>query len=488
MGGFRGGRGGGGREGGGGGERGGHMHGGRGGFDRVLERLQTIQGQSTVDLPPLDNTEKKFNGRSRLYVGNMTNDTTEEQLKEIMAQYGEVGEIFYNREKNFAFLRMGSRLEAEKAKRELDGQLRNGRALKVRFAPHQGAVKVSNLGPWVSNELLHKCFSIFGDIERAIVHVDDRGRSKGEGIVEFERKPNALEAVRRCSEGCFFLTASLRPVIAEMLEETDDDDGMQEKMLPKRNAEYHVERETGPRFAQGSSFEFEYGSKWKALYEMKKQKLEALEREMKLEEDKLVAQMEYARYEHETEHLRDQLRQREANREQQKSAWEMKERQMEEMMKREQERRQQEEQNLMNRMQQQDTNMRQKQQENSLFMQAQELNNMLDQQEAAMNNQGGGGSGGPPPPPSAFTGNNRNGGGGGGNQGFSGGNRGGGGGGGGNFNRNAFNNDNSGFGGMGGGFQGGNQGGGGGFQGGNQGFGGRPWQEDGPGGKRSRRY
>ena len=29
---------------------------------------------------------------------------------------------------------------------------------------------------------------------------------------------------------------------------------------------------------------------------MKKQKLEALEREMKLEEDKLIAQMEYARY------------------------------------------------------------------------------------------------------------------------------------------------------------------------------------------------
>ena len=35
------------------------------------------------------------------------------------------------------------------------------------------------------------------------------------------------------------------------------------------------------------SFEFEYGAKWKALYDMKKQKLESLEREMKLEEDNL---------------------------------------------------------------------------------------------------------------------------------------------------------------------------------------------------------
>ena len=47
----------------------------------------------------------------------------------------------------------------------------------------------------------------------------------------------------------------------------------------------------GPRFAEPGGFEFEYGAKWKALYEMKKQKLQALEREMKLEEDKLIAQV-----------------------------------------------------------------------------------------------------------------------------------------------------------------------------------------------------
>merc|ERR1719336_2805038 len=162
-----------------------------------------------------------------------------------------------------------------------------------------------------------------------------------------------MEALRRCQEGVFFLTASLRPVIVELIEDPDDDDGLMEKNLYKKSQEFGMEREVGPRFANFGSFEFEYGEKWKQLYEMKKQKLEALDREMKLEEDKLIAQMEYARYEHETEHLREQLRQREANRDQQKSAWEMKERQMEEMMKKEAERRAQDEQNLMNRMQQQ---------------------------------------------------------------------------------------------------------------------------------------
>ena len=237
-----------------GGGRGGHggRSGGPGGQgdkgmmsrDRVLDKLMSIQGP-THELAPLETTEKKFSGRARLYIGNLTPDTTEEHLKEIMGQHGEVGEIFFNTEKHFAFLRMATRTEAEKAKRELDGQMRNGRALKVRFAPHQGAIKVTNLGPWVSNELLQRAFSIFGDIERCLVLVDDRGRTKGEGIVEFERKGSALEAVKRCREGCFFLTSSLRPAVVDLVEDAEDDDGLQEKMLPKRNPDFHSEREVG---------------------------------------------------------------------------------------------------------------------------------------------------------------------------------------------------------------------------------------------------
>lgn len=44
-------------------------------------------------------------------------------------------------------------------------------------------------------------------IERAIVVVDDRGKSTEEGIIEYARKPAAQMALRRCTEGCFFLTA-----------------------------------------------------------------------------------------------------------------------------------------------------------------------------------------------------------------------------------------------------------------------------------------
>ena len=133
-----------------GGDRGGNQRfegggGNRGNFDRVIDKLRQIEGP-TFDLPALDMAEKKFSGRARIYIGNFTNEMTEEALKEMVTKEGEIGEMFFNREKNFAFARLGSRFEAEKVKRALDGQMKHGRALKVRFSPHQAAVKVTNLG------------------------------------------------------------------------------------------------------------------------------------------------------------------------------------------------------------------------------------------------------------------------------------------------------------------------------------------------------
>ncbi len=85
-----------------------------------------------------------------------------------------------------------------------------------------------------------------------------------------------------------------------------------------------------------------------------------------------------------------------ASRDQHKSVWEERERQMQDMLKAEQERRARDEHALMSRMRDQEAGMRQRQQENSLFVQAQELNSMLDQQEQEMMEAvGQGGPGGP---------------------------------------------------------------------------------------------
>ncbi|KAG8277523.1 Paraspeckle component 1 [Homalodisca vitripennis] len=353
-----------------GGFRGGDDRGPRSLDDRLTDKLMSIGGP-TIDLPPSSNVEKKFAGRARLYIGNVTNDLTDDDLNGLFSTYGETNELFVNREKNFAFIRMDYRSNAEKAKRELDGSLHKGRVLKVRFAPLGASVKVKNLTPWVSNELLEMAFSIFGEVERAVVVVDERGNSKREGVVEFARKNSALAALRKCAEGCYFLTSSLRPVVLEPFEPADDADGYPEKNLPKKSSDYFKAREVGPRLAAPGSFEFEYGTRWKQLHELYKQKEEALLREMKLDEEKLEAQMEYARYEQETEILREQLRQRELDRERQKREWELKERQAEEQRRADEEmmRRQQDDMSL--RMMHQEDELRRRQQENNLFMQEQ---------------------------------------------------------------------------------------------------------------------
>lgn len=61
--------------------------------------------------------------------------------------------------------------------------------------------------------------------------------------MEFVRKPGAQAAIRRCTDGCFFLTTSLRPVVVEPMEQLDDEDGFSERAFAKKTPEFVKERE-----------------------------------------------------------------------------------------------------------------------------------------------------------------------------------------------------------------------------------------------------
>ena len=54
--------------------------------------------------PPLG--MKKFANKARLFFGNLPRDFSEQELTKMLAPYGEVQEIYHNKEKNFAFARM----------------------------------------------------------------------------------------------------------------------------------------------------------------------------------------------------------------------------------------------------------------------------------------------------------------------------------------------------------------------------------------------
>ncbi|XP_062818158.1 splicing factor, proline- and glutamine-rich isoform X2 [Anolis carolinensis] len=253
--------------------------------------------------------EKTYTQRCRLFVGNLPADITEDEFKRLFAKYGEPGEVFINKGKGFGFIKLESRALAEIAKAELDDIPMRGRQLRVRFATHAAALSIRNLSPYVSNELLEEAFSQFGPIERAIVIVDDRGRSTGKGIVEFASKPAARKAFERCTEGVFLLTTTPRPVIVEPLEQLDDEDGLPEK-LAQKNPMYQKERETPPRFAQPGTFEYEYSQRWKSLDEMEKQQRDQVEKNMKDAKDKLESEMEDAYHEHQANLLRQDLMRR----------------------------------------------------------------------------------------------------------------------------------------------------------------------------------
>ncbi|MCP9257185.1 Pspk protein [Dirofilaria immitis] len=242
-------------------------------------------------------TEKKFTGRCRLFVGNLPNDLKEQELKELFAPHGDIAECYLSG-KGFAFLRLDTRAHAESAKEAIDGKIIHGRPVRVRFAVHGAALRVKELSPTVSNEMLYHAFSAFGEVERAVHIVDEKGKPTGEGIVEFERKPSANEALHQIRE------KSPKPLVVEMLEPRDEDDGLAERMI-QRSAMLQKEREVGPRFPPANSFEYVFGLKWKELYEVERQRRAQLEEELKEARRRLEADMDLAYQDYQTQLLRE---------------------------------------------------------------------------------------------------------------------------------------------------------------------------------------
>lgn len=74
---------------------------------------------------------------TKLYVGNLSYDTTEEDLRSLFAGAGTVTSVTMIKDrqtgisKGFAFVEMSSQNEAEQAKKDLDGRLLGNREIRV---------------------------------------------------------------------------------------------------------------------------------------------------------------------------------------------------------------------------------------------------------------------------------------------------------------------------------------------------------------------
>lgn len=68
---------------------------------------------------------------NKLYVGNLTYQTTQEELKELFSSFGTVVSITIIEGKGFGFVEMDSPESAQKAKDALDGSDFDGRTIRV---------------------------------------------------------------------------------------------------------------------------------------------------------------------------------------------------------------------------------------------------------------------------------------------------------------------------------------------------------------------
>jgi RNA recognition motif-containing protein len=82
---------------------------------------------------------------TRLYVGNLSFNTTDATIRELFSALGEVTDVHVvmdrdtGRPRGFAFVTMGSQADAAKAMSEVNGKMVDGRPLRVNEAEERPA-------------------------------------------------------------------------------------------------------------------------------------------------------------------------------------------------------------------------------------------------------------------------------------------------------------------------------------------------------------
>lgn len=91
--------------------------------------------------PPAVPLKERFQNMGvRLYVGNLSYDTTAEMLRSLFSELGQVSDVHMvmdrdsGRPRGFAFVTMASRADVDKTIREIDGRIIDGRPLRVNVA------------------------------------------------------------------------------------------------------------------------------------------------------------------------------------------------------------------------------------------------------------------------------------------------------------------------------------------------------------------
>ena len=165
-----------------------------------------------------DGAEFGRTGNHKIFLGNLPPNTDQKTLAQAFtARLPGIGvKECWVSPGNYAFMLLDTRYNVIRACQELDGSDFLGRQVRVRPAYKNTAVKVLDIPSECGNRMLMKAFSIFGDVERAIVATDEKGNSLGWGLVEFARKGGMTKALAECRERPFLIGKDAVPVRVEL--------------------------------------------------------------------------------------------------------------------------------------------------------------------------------------------------------------------------------------------------------------------------------
>ena len=83
-----------------------HGHGRSDSRNKHSNHSKDTTDDSTQNAEVKSGEEKKFTGRCRLFVGNLTQDVSEDDFRKMFQQYGEVSEVYVNSGRGFGFVRL----------------------------------------------------------------------------------------------------------------------------------------------------------------------------------------------------------------------------------------------------------------------------------------------------------------------------------------------------------------------------------------------
>ncbi|CAG9333094.1 unnamed protein product [Blepharisma stoltei] len=142
----------------------------------------------------------------QLFIGDLDAQVSESQLYQHLIRFGAINYIRIIRSfknftsLNYALVSFSSPDSALRAQSELDGELINGKHIRVvKFTQERSQeanIFVKNIPDSVTAKEFRDYFSVFGNITSSKVVYDDQGRPLRYGFIQFDKQESALAAIQ----------------------------------------------------------------------------------------------------------------------------------------------------------------------------------------------------------------------------------------------------------------------------------------------------